>query len=112
MLDGYDVKRVARVRLIRVPTYRYDCDMSGPKASTSFRLSNETLELLARLARYYDIDRTAALTLALREKAYALGVAEPDSLAEVGTTYGDAKSTRRRRSRPPARGAEGRRRTK
>ena len=86
--------------------------MSDPKTSTSFRLSNETLEILARLARYYDVDRTAALTLALREKAYALGVAEPDGLAEIGSTYGNAKATQRRRGRLPARGAETRPRTK
>ena len=86
--------------------------MSSPKTSTSFRLSDETLDLLTRLARYYDIDRTAALTLALREKAYALGVAEPDGLAEVGSTYGDAKAIQRRRSQPLARGAEARLRTK
>jgi len=86
--------------------------MSDPKTSTSFRLSNETLEILARLARYYDVDRTAALTLALREKAYALGVAEPDGLAEVGTAYGDVKTTRRRRIQPLARGAAARPRTK
>ena len=86
--------------------------MSSPKTSTSFRLSNEPLDLLARLARYYDVDRTAALTLALREKAYALGVAEPDGLAEVGSTYGDAKATQRRRGRQLAPGAAARSRTK
>lgn len=86
--------------------------MSGPRSSTSFRLSDETLEILARLARYYDVDRTAALTLALREKAYALGVAEPDGLAEVGATYGDTRATQRRRRRLTARGAEARPRAK
>lgn len=70
--------------------------MSDPKISTSFRLSNETLEILARVARYYDVDRTAALTLALREKAYALGVAEPNGLAELGATYGKPAAARRR----------------
>lgn len=57
---------------------RYTSFRVPEKIATSFRLSEEALRLLKRLAEADAIDRTDVLEILIREKARARGIATPE----------------------------------
>jgi hypothetical protein len=68
-MDGMGVSPVADGRAKESPS-----GGEGAKLTTSFRLSDEALRLLARMSERSGITKTAVFELAIREKAKREGV--------------------------------------